>query len=54
MKILLDENLPHRLRLLLTGHDVFTVAFMKWNGVENGELIFRIPTHTKTKPSGSL
>ena len=38
MKILLDENLPHRLRPLLIGHDVFTVAFMKWNGVENGEL----------------
>ena len=39
MKILLDENLPHRLRPLLTGHDVFTVAFMKWNGVQNGELL---------------
>jgi predicted nuclease of predicted toxin-antitoxin system len=39
MKILLDENLPHRLRPLLIGHDVFTVAFMKWNGVENGELL---------------
>ena len=39
MKILLDENLPHRLRPLLIGHDVFTVAFMKWNGVENGQLL---------------
>ena len=39
MKILLDENLPHRLRPLLIGHDVFTVAFMKWNGVDNGELL---------------
>jgi predicted nuclease of predicted toxin-antitoxin system len=39
MKILLDENLPHRLRQLLTGHDVFTVAFMKWKGVQNGELL---------------
>jgi predicted nuclease of predicted toxin-antitoxin system len=39
VKILLDENLPHRLRPLLIGHDVFTVAFMKWNGVENGELL---------------
>ncbi len=37
MKLLLDENLPHRLRRLLIGHDVFTVAFMKWSGVENGE-----------------
>ena len=39
MKILLDENLPHRLRPLLIGHEVFTVAFMKWNGVENGKLL---------------
>jgi hypothetical protein len=39
VKILLDENLPHRLRPLLIGHDVFTVAFMKWKGVQNGELL---------------
>lgn len=39
MKLLLDENLPHRLRPLLSGHDVFTVAYMKWTGIENGELL---------------
>ncbi|MGD0540452.1 MAG: DUF5615 family PIN-like protein [Tepidisphaeraceae bacterium] len=39
MKLLLDENLPHRLRPLLVGHEVFTVAYMKWKGVENGELL---------------
>ena len=39
MKLLLDENLPHRLRPLLVGHDVFTVAYMKWKGIENGELL---------------
>ncbi|MGD0767962.1 MAG: DUF5615 family PIN-like protein [Tepidisphaeraceae bacterium] len=39
MKLLLDENLPHRLRPLLVGHDVYTVAYMKWNGIENGELL---------------
>jgi predicted nuclease of predicted toxin-antitoxin system len=39
MKLLLDENLPHRLRLLLVGHDVYTVAYMKWKGIENGELL---------------
>ena len=39
MKLLLDENLPHRLRPLLIGHEVYTVAFMKWKGVENGELL---------------
>lgn len=39
MKLLLDENLPHRLRPLLVGHDVFTVSYMKWNGIENGKLL---------------
>jgi len=39
MKLLLDENLPHRLRPLLVGHEVFTVAFMRWNGLGNGELL---------------
>jgi predicted nuclease of predicted toxin-antitoxin system len=39
MKLLLDENLPHRLRFLIVGHDVFTVAFMRWKGVENGSLL---------------
>ncbi len=41
MKVLLDENLPHQLRLELPGHDVFTAAYMKWGGVENGELLRR-------------
>ena len=39
MKILLDENIPHDLRHLLPGHDVFTVAYMGWSGVENGNLL---------------
>ena len=39
MKILLDENLPQRLRTLLPGHDVVTVNFMGWKGVENGALL---------------
>jgi hypothetical protein len=28
MKVLLDENLPHRLRLALQGHDVATAVYM--------------------------
>ncbi len=44
MKLLLDENLPHQMRLELSGHDVFTVAFMGWSGVENGELLNRAAT----------
>ena len=39
MKILLDENLPHDLRYLLSGHEVFTVAYMGWSGMENGDLL---------------
>lgn len=39
MKILLDENLPQRLRALLPGHNVVTVNFMGWKGVENGALL---------------
>lgn len=44
MKLLLDENLPHQLRLELPGHNVFTVAYMGWGGVENGELLRRAAT----------
>lgn len=33
MRLLLDENLPHQMRLELPGHDVFTVACMGWGGV---------------------
>jgi len=39
MRLLLDENLPHQLRLELPGHDVFTAAYMGLGGVENGELL---------------
>lgn len=41
MKLLLDENLPHQIRLELPGHEVFTTAFMNWRGIENGELLRR-------------
>jgi hypothetical protein len=39
MKLLLDECLPIDLRLLIQGHDVFTVAFMGWKGIKNGQLL---------------
>ncbi len=39
MKVLLDENLPHDLRHFLPGHDVYTVAFMGWASLKNGELL---------------
>jgi hypothetical protein len=39
MLVLLDENLPHRLRHLITGHDVRTVAYQGWKALTNGALL---------------
>lgn len=39
MKVLLDENLDHALRVLLKRHEVVTAAFMGWAGLSNGELL---------------
>jgi len=39
MKVLLEEMIDVRFRLLLPGHDVFSVDYMKWKGVKNGALI---------------
>lgn len=39
MKILLDENMPIKLRASLPGHDVATVQYMGWKGAANGELL---------------
>ncbi len=39
MRILLDENLPHKLRLLLVGHEVRTAAYQGWAGFTNGALL---------------
>jgi hypothetical protein len=39
VKLLLDENLPQQMRLELSGHEVFTAGYMKWSGIENGELL---------------
>ena len=41
MRLLFDENLPHQLRLELSGYEVITAAYMGWSGVENGELLQR-------------
>ena len=45
MKVLLDENLPHDLRELLVGHEVFTVGWLKWKGTRNGRLLQRAADH---------
>ena len=39
MRVLLDENLDHRLRKYLGEHDVVTVSYMGWIGLKNGELL---------------
>ena len=39
MKILLDENLPHSLRQRLGLHEAYTVRYLGWAGLKNGELL---------------
>ena len=39
MRLLLDENLPKRLKLDFPEHEVFTVRDKGWNGVKNGKLL---------------
>jgi hypothetical protein len=41
MRVLLDECVPRKLRSELPGHDVKTVAEMKWAGTKNGALLRR-------------
>jgi predicted nuclease of predicted toxin-antitoxin system len=38
-RVLLDENLPQRLRFLLPGHTVVTTVFQGWAGLSNGALL---------------
>lgn len=46
MKVLLDENLPHRLRpLLMPLHEVITVEYMGWKSVKNGALLVLAATN---------
>jgi hypothetical protein len=39
MRLLLDENLPKRLKQDFLAHEVFTVREKLWNGIKNGELL---------------
>jgi len=38
-RVLLDENMPHRLRIALAEFDTFTVQYMGFSGLKNGELL---------------
>ena len=42
MRLLLDENLPKRIKQDFPDHDVFTVRDKEWNGIKNGELLKRM------------
>ncbi len=39
MRLLLDENLPKRLKLDYPEHEIYTVRDKGWNGFKNGELL---------------
>lgn len=39
MRLLLDENLPKRLKADFAEHEVFSVRDKGWNGRKNGELL---------------
>jgi hypothetical protein len=39
MRLLLDENLPNRLKFDFSEHEVYTVREKQWNGIKNGELL---------------
>jgi predicted nuclease of predicted toxin-antitoxin system len=41
VRVLLDENLPHDLTRVLTGHVTFTVQGLGWAGTKNGALLKR-------------
>jgi predicted nuclease of predicted toxin-antitoxin system len=39
MKLLLDENVPKRLKMDFPNHEVYTVRDKEWNGIQNGQLL---------------
>jgi hypothetical protein len=39
VKVLLDENLDHRLRTNLGDNEVFTAGYKGWDGLKNGRLL---------------
>jgi len=39
MRLLLDENLPKRLKSDFADHEIYTVRDKGWNGIKNGQLL---------------
>lgn len=42
MRLLLDENVPRKLKFRLARFDAATVQDMGWSGISNGELLARM------------
>ncbi|MCF2502504.1 DUF5615 family PIN-like protein [Dyadobacter sp. CY107] len=45
MKLLLDENLPKRLKEDFPDHEIFTIRDMGWNGVKDSQLLALLQEH---------
>ena len=45
LRILLDECIPVRFRLLISGHHVETVRYRNWLGKKNGDLLKAAQAH---------
>ena len=45
MKVLLDESIDVEFRHEVVGHDVYTVTYMRWNGLKNGALLAQAAEH---------
>lgn len=41
MKILIDESLPRYTLQIVQGYEAYTVQYMGWSGIKNGELLSR-------------
>lgn len=46
MRLLLDENLPKRLKDDFPDHEVLTVRDKGWNGIKNGDLLQLLIQHS--------
>ncbi len=42
MRLLLDENLPKKLKKDFSGHEIFTIRERNWNGLKNGDLLIQL------------
>jgi hypothetical protein len=43
--VILDENIPRKLKAHLSGHRVVTVPENGWGGIKNGRLLRKSPSN---------